>query len=82
MDHRPWAAIAKAAYLSTLQRLMQLEHRIRGDLAEHGFVLSLTRAQEVAARLERATQPGIGDFFVDGRITLRTHPLIGERADG
>lgn len=38
MDHRPFFAIWRAAYLSTLQRIEQLMYRMCGDLAVHGVI--------------------------------------------
>ena len=70
MDHRPYLAIWRGAYLSTLQRLRVLRHRLCGDLATHGLTLDLSRAEAVAARLEASTAVTFADFFADGRIDV------------
>jgi hypothetical protein len=71
MDHRPFLTIWRGAYLSTLQRLLLVSHRLGGDLAAHGMRFDTARAQEVAARLERARAPTLGDFFPDGCVAIR-----------
>lgn len=70
MDHRPYLAIWRGAYLSTLQRIHLLRHRMCGDLAAHGLVLDTSRAEAVAARLEAAATPTFGDFFPDGKVEV------------
>jgi predicted acylesterase/phospholipase RssA len=76
MDHRPYLEIWKGAYLSTLQRLEQLRHRIRGDLAEQGMVLDTSAPEAVAARLNATEAPTLADFFPDGRVELEVRPLL------
>jgi len=71
MDHRPFLAIWRAAYLSTLQRIEHLKYRMCGDLAVHGVTLDTARAEEVAARLRAADAPTLADFFPNGRVELR-----------
>jgi predicted acylesterase/phospholipase RssA len=80
MDHRPYLEIWRGAYLSTLKRLRYQGHRLAGDLAYHGVKLDLRRAEEVAARLEKASSLGFADFFPEGRAAIRLPPLIGARA--
>lgn len=80
MDHRPYLEIWRGAYVSTLRRLVHLQHRLEGDLRAHGVELSFDRAREVAARLEAAVSPQLADFFPDGRLALRRPPLVGEAA--
>lgn len=70
MDHRPYLAIWRGAYLSTLQRIRLLRHRMSGDLAAHGLTLDVSRAEAVAARLEAAQSVTLADFFADGRIDV------------
>lgn len=70
MDHRPYLAIWRAAYLSTLQRIRLLRHRMCGDLAAHGLALDLSRADSVAARLEAAESATFADFFPDGKVAV------------
>ncbi len=70
MDHRPYLAIWRGAYLSTLQRIHLLRHRMSGDLATHGLSLDTSRAEAVAARLEAATSLSFADFFPDGKIEV------------
>lgn len=70
MDHRPYLAIWRGAYLSTFERIKRLTHRLRGDLEVHGMGLDLGRAGEVAERLERVVEPSFADFFAGGRVEL------------
>ncbi len=74
MDHRPYMAIWKGAYLSTLQRLQVVKHRLAGDLAVQGLTLDTKRAEEVAARLHAAVRPELGDFFPDGIVRIERPP--------
>lgn len=76
MDHRPYLAIWKDAYLSTLRRLEHLAHRLRGDLAAHGLALDLGTPREVGRRLRAADGPRFEDFFVDGRVNIEMRPLV------
>lgn len=75
LDHRPYFALWKGAYLATLQRLRVLRHRLAGDLRGHGFQLDLARAEAVAPRLEAAREPTLADFFPEGKVALRSFPL-------
>ena len=70
MDHRPYLSIWRGAYLSTLQRIHLLRHRMCGDLATHGLALDTSRAEAVAARLEAATSVAFADFFPDGKVEV------------
>ncbi len=76
MDHRPYLEIWRGAYLSTLKRLRQLQHRVRGDLSVHGLGFDLARADAVAARLEAATTLCFADFFPEGRVEIKRPPLV------
>lgn len=78
MDHRPFLAIWRAAYLSTLQRLQSVEHRLAGDLAARGRTLDLSRAIEVARQLRRRTGASFADFFPDRKIEILERPLVRE----
>ena len=71
MDHRPYLQIWKGAYLSTLQRIRQMKHRMEGDLAAHGLTLDTARAEAVARHLESVESPTLADFFPSGKITIR-----------
>ena len=70
MDHRPYLAIWRGAYLSTLQRVRHLRHRMCGDLAAHGLVLETARAEAVGARLEAAREVTFADFFPEGKVDV------------
>ncbi len=70
MDHRPYLAIWRGAYLSTLQRIHLLRHRMCGDLATHGLSLDTSRADAVAARLETTTAVKFADFFPDQKVVV------------
>ena len=70
MDHRPYLPIWRGAYLSTLQRIHLLRHRMCGDLAAHGLALDTSRAEAVAARLEATTDATFADFFPDGKVNV------------
>jgi len=76
MDHRPFLPIWRGAYLSTLQRIHQLCHRMRGDVVEHGMRIDTTRAETVARQLASANVPTFADFYVDRRVEIRTRPLL------
>jgi predicted acylesterase/phospholipase RssA len=71
MDHRPYSQIWKGAYLSTLQRIRSMKHRMAGDLAAHGLTLDTSRAEAVARHLESVESPVLSDFFPNGRLTIR-----------
>ncbi len=70
MDHRPYLEIWRGAYLSTLQRIHHLAHRMRGDLSAHDIRLDTSRADAVADQLRATSRPTFADFFVDHRIEL------------
>ncbi len=76
MDHRPFLPIWKDAYLSTLQRIVQLCHRMRGDFVDHGMRIDTSRAEAVAERLRHTSAPTLADFFPEGRVELSTHPML------
>jgi predicted acylesterase/phospholipase RssA len=78
MDHRPYLAIWRGAYLSTLRRIQFLEQRMRPDLFGRGIVLDTRRAEEVAARLQSSSSLQFADFFADGRIEIKRPPLCLE----
>ena len=80
MDHRIHIEIGKGAYLATLARLQAVRHRLEGDLAAHGLKLDLQAAEAIAERLEAVEEPTLADFFVDGRVELRTPPLTLDHA--
>jgi len=70
LDHRPFLHIWRGAYLSTLQRMQQLGHRLTGDLAAHGIRLDPRPAEQVAAQLQATDNPRFADFFPGREITL------------
>ncbi len=76
MDHRPYLEVWRGAYLSALQRIDQLCHRLRGDMAEHGMRLDTTRAEAIAEQLRQARPLRFEDFFVDGDVRIRRRPLM------
>lgn len=76
MDHRPYLAIWKGAYLSTLRRLEHLAHRLRGDLASHDLSLDLRAPREIGQRLRGTEDPRFEDFFIDGRVKIEMLPLV------
>jgi len=76
MDHRPYLEIWRGAYLSSLQRIDQLCHRLRGDLAEHGIQLDTTTAEVVAEQLRTAATPSFEDFFVDRKVEIKKRPFM------
>lgn len=75
MDHRPFLAIWRGAYLSTLARIHQVEHRLRGDLVSHGRRFDTARADAVAARLRATEAPRFEDFFPEGKALVKMPPL-------
>jgi NTE family protein len=77
-DHRPALEIWRGAYLSTLQRLQSVGHRMAGDLAAQGVTLDLSRAEAVAARLGHHERPAIGDFFPNGTLAPKELPLANQ----
>jgi len=76
MNHRPYLEIWRGAYLSVYNRLRAVEHRFGGDVLAHGVPFDLTRAAEVAARLDATPRPELADFFPDRRVVLRQPPLV------
>jgi predicted acylesterase/phospholipase RssA len=70
MDHRPYLEIWKGAYLSALQRIEQLCHRLRGDLGEQGMHLDTTRALQVAEQLRTTKRLSFEDFFPERRVEI------------
>ncbi len=76
MDHRPYLPIWKGAYLSTLQRLTHLKHRMAGDLSHRGLTIKLEKAEAVAARLEGTNRLAFNDFFPEGKLELAPPPRI------
>ena len=76
MDHRPYLEIWRGSYLSALQRIDQLCHRMRGDLIEHGLHLDTTRAEAIADQLRHANTPAFEDFFVDRQVEIRQRPFL------
>lgn len=82
MDHRPYFAIWRGAYISTFERIKRLEHRLRGDLAVHGIALDLSRAAQVVERLEKSVTPRFEDFYPDGRVEIPTPALSLARERG
>jgi predicted acylesterase/phospholipase RssA len=79
MDHRPYFQIWKGAYLSTLQRIRLLKHRLAGDLAAHGLTLDTSRAEAVARQLESVDSPGLSDFFPNGKLSIRRRAPKSEK---
>jgi NTE family protein len=75
LDHRHYLRIWRGAYVSTLQRVLLLQHRLRGDLRRHGIELRTGRAEAVAAHLKITEAPTLADFFPERRIVLRQPPL-------
>ncbi len=63
MDHRPYFAIWRGAYLSTLRRIQHLRYRMEGDLAHHGLSLDTEAAEHVAAQLRETERPTLEDFY-------------------
>jgi len=74
MDHRPYYQVWRGAYLSTLQRIRSMKHRMEGDFAAHGLAFDTSRAEAVARRLEATENPTLADFFPDGKVALRRRP--------
>lgn len=79
MDHRPYMEIWRGAYLSTLQRVHFLSHRMRGDLAAHGLELDTSRADAVAEQLRAVAVATFADFFPDRRVVIAQPPLCRDR---
>jgi len=80
MDHRPYLEIFRGAYLATLRRINTVRYRLDGDLSLHGIRLNTRHAEAIAGRLRAAGDDlAFSDFFVDGRVRLRTPRLSLER---
>lgn len=75
MDHRPYLEIWRRGYIATLNHLREIGHRLSGDLASSGIGLDTTHASIIEGQLERASPLRFEDFFVDGKVELRTPPL-------
>ncbi len=76
MDHRPYLEIWRGSYLSALQRIDQLCHRLRGDLAEQGMHLDTGMAEVVAEQLRTTTKLSFEDFFVDRQVDIEKRPFM------
>jgi NTE family protein len=77
-DHRPYLEIWRGAYLSTVQRLERIGHRLRGDLKRHHIKLDTSRAEAVAGQLRAAKEPQLEDFFIDRKLDIKQPPLCME----
>jgi predicted acylesterase/phospholipase RssA len=76
MDHRPYLEVWRGSYLSALQRIDQLCHRLRGDLAEHGMLLDTSKAELVADQLRSTTRLRFEDFFPDRQVDIEKRPFM------
>ena len=76
MDHRPYLEIWRGSYLSALQRIDQLCHRLRGDLAEQGMHLDTAMAEVVAEQLRTTTKLCFEDFFPDRQVDIKKRPFM------
>ena len=76
MDHRPYLEIWRGSYLSALQRIDQLCHRLRGDLAEQGMHLDTAKAEVVAEQLRTTTKLCFEDFFPDRQVDIKKRPFM------
>jgi predicted acylesterase/phospholipase RssA len=76
MDHRPYLEIWRGSYLSALQRIDQLCHRLRGDLAEQGMLLDTSLAEVVAEQLRTTTKLCFADFFPDWQVDIEQRPFM------
>lgn len=76
MDHRPYLEIWRGAYLSALQRIDRLCHRLRGDLAEQGMLLDTTMAEIVAEQLRTTTKLRFEDFFPRRRVDIKKRAFM------
>lgn len=76
MDHRPYLEIWRGSYLSALQRIDQLCHRLRGDLAEQGMHLDTSRAEVVAEQLRNTTRLSFADFFPEREIDIEKREFL------
>ncbi|MBI4860793.1 MAG: hypothetical protein HY815_11105 [Candidatus Riflebacteria bacterium] len=78
MDHRTYLKIWRGAYLSTLQRIKLVRHRLKGDLCPHGLTIDTSRAEIVAEQLQATKALSLADFFPGRSIVLRQPPLCLE----
>jgi hypothetical protein len=76
MDHRPYLEIWRGAYLSALQRIDQLCHRLRGDLAEQGMLLDTTLAELVAEQLRSTNKLSFEDFFPEREVEIEKRAFM------
>ena len=76
MDHRPYLEIWRGAYLSALQRIDQLCHRLRGDLAEQGMLLDTSMAEVVAEQLRTTTKLSFEDFFPNRIVDIEKREFM------
>jgi NTE family protein len=76
MDHRPYLEIWRGAYLSALQRIDQLCHRLRGDLAEQGMHLDTGLAEVVAEQLRTTNKLCFEDFFPERQVDIEQRPFM------
>jgi len=76
MDHRPYLEIWRGSYLSALQRIDQLCHRLRGDLAEQGMRLDTSKAELVAEQLRTTINLSLEDFFPERQIEIEKRPFM------
>jgi predicted acylesterase/phospholipase RssA len=76
MDHRPYLEIWRGSYLSALQRIDQLCHRLRGDLAEQGMHLDTGMAEVVAEQLRTTTKLCFEDFYPDRQVDIEQRPFM------
>ncbi len=70
MDHRLFLEVWRSAYLSTLVRLEQLQHRLSGDFKAHGLTFDLAPAQYVGRQLEAKSRPDFEDFYPDLQVEI------------
>lgn len=76
MDHRPYLEIWRGSYLSALQRIDQLCHRLRGDLAEQGMLLDTAMAEVVAEQLRSTPKLSFEDFFPGRQVDIKKRPFM------
>ena len=76
MDHRPYLEIWRGSYLSALQRIDQLCHRLRGDLAEQGMHLDTGLAEIVAEQLRTTHKLSFEDFFPNRQVDIEKRPFM------
>ncbi|MBW2735313.1 MAG: patatin-like phospholipase family protein [Deltaproteobacteria bacterium] len=74
-DHRPYLEIWRGAYLSTLQRVHRIAHRLQGDVKVHGLSFDTALADAVAERLSASKDVAFDDFFLDRKVRIKQVPL-------